>query len=131
MKWPWVSRERLVAAESDIAEWRRFTARLANDIEQERKRYDALLEKFTALRVAGAIREPRPGMELGMNEELLKMPVAKADELRDLIHERCGGDLRRRSLMLAQLKRDRLDGIDDDKIRERIETGVESAGVPL
>jgi hypothetical protein len=121
MKWPWVSREQYVLALATAAA---LESRL-NDAE---KRYDSLLEKFTALRVQGAVPEPKV---VTTNIDRTFQQLREDDELRDLIHEKAGTDFRRRGMMLAQLKRDRADKVPEETIRERIEDGVQSEGVPL
>lgn len=89
----------------------------------EAAKTQALQDRLLSLKLEGAT-EPRPTGPLPVTI------VPKSDELRDLIHERCGGDLRKRGMMLAQLTRDRADGVRDDDIRRRIEDGVATEGVP-
>lgn len=122
MKWPWVSRARLEQAE-DLLRLAHAENRRERDIAEQR--YDALLEKFTALRVQGAVPETPVVVEYPTRAP------GPPDELRDLIHERCGGDLRKRGMMLRQLKQDRLDRVSEADIRRRIEEGVSSDGVPV
>lgn len=87
-------------------------------------RYNDLLEKFTALRVAGAVPEPK------RDAAPAPLSAAKPDELRALIDQQCGSDLRKRKLMLGQLAIDRAEGKDEETIRQDILNGVQAEGVP-
>lgn len=122
MKWPFVSRERLDAAERFLA-LAHAEARRERDIADAR--YDALLEKFTALRVQGAVPEPKP------EAESQALPTLAVDSLKVLIGERCGNNVTLRKLMLRQLAIDRATGKSDDEIQKSIEQGVSSDGVPV
>lgn len=130
MNWPWVSRvalERAINASYDAnaraIEADARAAAAAELLASERRRYDSLLDKFTALRVAGAVPEPKA-------VEAAPIGPLAADPLRALIHERAGSDYRLRAMMLRQLEADRRDGVDEDAITARIEMGVQADGVP-
>jgi hypothetical protein len=133
MKWPWISRTQ---AEADLhyAHFERDTlaalreqdaASARREREMAAERYDALLEKFTALRIQGATPEPKPQEWDG-----LVAPAPKPDPMRDLIHERFGSDPRRLRMALAQLKVDRAAGVDADTIENAILNGYSPEGVP-
>ena len=128
MNWPFVSRaaheaairgkDAVIAMQDALAVEYRIQLKAADE------RYAQLLEQFTALRVQGAVPEPKPALEP------VAAPATPADELYALIDAKSGGNLRLRGLMLRQLELDRADGVDDDKIRESILHGIESSGVP-
>lgn len=121
MRLPFVSRERLEEARRDI-EASRAESRIA--LQRADERYEELLEKFTALRAAGAVIEPKP-------LTLAPIPAQKDDELRSLISEKCGRNYGLRAIMLRGLAKDRADGLSDDEIRQKIEQGVQTEeGVP-
>lgn len=146
MKWPWASRarledceRRLIAIECDLAAerasrigWERSSEHWMREAQAARierhannGRYDDLLEKFTVLRVAGAVPEIKP-----TEEQIRKIELQQPDELRDLIHERFGHDSRRLKMALSQLRADRAANVDDDTIRESILNGWSPEGVP-
>lgn len=129
MKWPWVSRAAYDAlnehhlsvqatllhqANSNAADWR-----------EERTRYDSLLEKFTALRLAGAVVVPPPVTAGAF------APPRPVDEMKELIDLQCGQDYRKRRMMLAQLAKDRAAGKSDDAIQREILSGVQGEGLPV
>lgn len=127
MSLPWVSRERLEQAERLLSIAHAETLR-ERDIAEQRydnllRRYDDLLEKFTALRVQGAVPELKPV------EYAVAQPVER-DELRELIADRCGTDMRKRGMMLRQLAADRAAQVPDEQIRAAIEQGIQPDGVP-
>ncbi len=111
-------------ADSRADEWQRLH-------EQERKRYDELLQTVLAMKSKGA--EVVPTLNGVITPELAQIPQAppEADALKALIHERCGGNVRLRSMMLAQLGRDRKAGKSDEAIEQSIMAGVSSDGVPV
>lgn len=123
MKWPWVSRHALEVAE-------KYAAFLEGSLQAERSRNDALQERLLALKMTGAVEPPKAPTSGYTTLEEAMSRSQQPDELRDLIHERCGADLRKRALMLAQLRKDRADGVDDGEIARRIVAGVQSDGVP-
>lgn len=88
-------------------------------------RYDVLLDKFTALRVAGAVSEPAP-----IVPSTVHPTEARDDDLFELIDERAGDNPRVRRMMLRQLARDRRANIDEQTIRAAILAGVQMDGVP-
>ena len=88
----------------------------------ERARYEALLEKYQSLKLAGAVEV--------MTYPIVPRPVSEPDEMRDLIDAKAGGNLQMRKMMLRQLAIDRADRVDDDTIRAAILTGVSADGVP-
>lgn len=122
MRWPWVSREsaeRLIAYHEQAAgEWKQL-CRI------EVAKTAALQERLLSLKMTGAVEVPKERERDG-----LTAPAPKADELRDLIAAKAGTNLRLRGVMLRQLAQDRADGLSAEKIAQRIEQGVESAGVP-
>jgi len=120
MKLPWVSR---AAYEAELAERLRETARanawwdkalaLLDKLARADVRYDALLDKFTTLRLAGAV-EP----------VVYTAPVPRpVDALEVLIGQESGGDVRKRAFMIKQLRKDRASGMSDDEIARRIING--------
>ena len=123
MSLPWVSREEYNVLKGiyDDAMERWTDAR--NDLLTERKRYDELLEKYHALKLQGA--EPVPPAA-----QYASRPPEPDDELKALIAEHSGGDIRKRYIMLRQLKQDRADGVSPEEIRRSIESGVQAEGVP-
>jgi hypothetical protein len=120
---PWVSRAH---HEEVIAAWRAAVEETRTPIRETFARFDALLEKYHALRLQGAEAPP----PLPKISELPPRTVVDPDaELKGLIAEQAGPDLRKRAIMLRQLKRDRLDGVSVEEIRKQIEQGVQSDGV--
>jgi hypothetical protein len=88
-------------------------------------RYDRLLDDYKKLRLQGA--EPIPPVIVTPRQ---LQPIEPEDaELTALVAEKAGDDLRKRAIMLRQLKRDRLDGVSVEEIRRQIEQGVQSDGV--
>lgn len=134
--WPFVSRaemEREVARaiqtnEMFIADREKAETRLAlveKVLDYEQRRNAELVDRLLSLKlVGGAVEVPKADVQ---HVAIVSPP----DELRDLIHSQCGSDLRKRGLMLAQLRRDRADGVDAEEIQRRIEQGVQSDGVPI
>lgn len=116
MSWPWVSRPLYDDAIQTVAAMREREVLLTN-------RYDALMEKYHSLKLAGAAPEPKPS-------EVQPLPARVEDEARLLISEICSTDYRKRSMMLKQLAMDRADGTNEDAILRAIRTGVQSNGVP-
>lgn len=116
MSLPWVSREAFDAVVKTAAVLMKENDRLS-------VRYDALLEKYHALKLQGA--EPLPPVVA----YAAKTP-APEEELTALIAAQAGTDLRRRGMMLRQLRQDRADGVSPDEIRRSIENGVQNDGVP-
>ncbi len=86
--------------------------------------YATLLDKFTALRVQGAVTDsadvPRG-----------TLPEVPVDPLATLIDARCGNNLRLRALMLRQLAVDRAAGVNPDDIEAAIQNGYPGDGVPI
>lgn len=60
MKWPWVSRAVLDDAEGRCRELTGRAFVLSEQVERERTRYDALLDKYHALKIVGAGLPPEP-----------------------------------------------------------------------
>jgi len=119
MKWPWVSRELFDTQKALID-------RTLDHLSNERERYYDLLGKYHALKLQGA--EPIPVVTV-TPRQLPPMEPEDA-ELTALVAEKAGDDLRKRAIMLRQLKRDRLDGVSVEEIRRQIEQGVRSEGIP-
>jgi hypothetical protein len=114
--WPWVSREAFDEVIRTMA-YHQQAVNVANE------RYDALLEKYHALKLQGAEAPP----------PVTQYPPRTAepdDELKALIAEQAGGDLRRRAIILRQLRQDRADGVSPEEIRRQIEQGIQADGVP-
>lgn len=112
MKWPGVALlERLLTqSHADL-----LAERAASDaarIEAD-TRYNALLEKFTALRLAGAVvPEPVP------------LPIErKRDPCAEAIMAKAGRDTHLQQMMFEQLGKDRRAGKSDDAILVEIQTG--------
>lgn len=118
MKWPWVSRHALEVAE-------KFASFCESSLQSERARNDALQERLLSLKTTGAVEPPKDREWDG-----LVAPAPKQDELRDLIHAKCGKNYHLRGIMLRQLTQDRADGVKDEEIEARILAGVQSEGVP-
>ncbi len=112
MSLPWVSREAFDALDKA---WHELHF-------ADLQRYDALLEKYHALKLQGAFI-PEPAVQ-----HTPRGPEPK-DELKALIAAQAGTDLRRRGMMLRQLRQDRADGVSPEEIRRSIENGVQSDGV--
>ncbi len=97
--------------------------------ELERRRYDALLQSFTAMKLKGAEVVPVAG---GLVEP---QPAPAPDphaHLKALIAEKAGRNYALRGAMLRQLTADIADGINPEQIEARILAGVSSdeTGVP-
>jgi hypothetical protein len=93
------------------------------------RRYDTLLEKFTMLRMQGAaisVPEAVPQYAPASKPQAID---PEEEELKALVADQAGPDLRKRAIMLRQLKRDRLDGVSVEEIRKQIEQGVVADGV--
>lgn len=111
MKWPWVPRGDLVVAQLQARIWE-------DNWNVERKRVAQLENLLYGTKEPVAPEQPAP------------LPPKKEDEARTLIHEMCGKDLKKRALMLKQLKADRAANVSEDKIIEAIQQGVQPEGVP-
>jgi hypothetical protein len=116
MSLPWVPREALAALD---AAWRTIHA---SDVE----RFNALLDKYHALKLQGA-EAPPPVVQVTPRQ--LQPIEPEEEELKALVADHAGDDLRKRAIMLRQLKRDRLDGVSVEEIRRQIEQGVQGDGV--
>jgi hypothetical protein len=123
MSLPWVSREHYDLLSHNYEQaW--VQIRAERTIAETR--YDALLEKYHALKLQGAEAPPTiADLPLGVS----RGPDPDA-ELKLLIAEQAGTDLRRRGMMLRQLRQDRADGVSPEEIRRSIERGVQSDGIP-
>lgn len=123
MRWP-VSRDRLDAMQRllDIAHAEARQERSIADA-----RYDALLEKYQALKVAGAVEAPKPPAFV---EAATVTQRLKDDPMLPLIANRSGGNLRLRAMMLRQLEADRAANVSDADIEAGILNGVPGSGVP-
>lgn len=124
MKWPWVSREQY----DDYVRAHRMLGdeltRQRNALDAERARYDALLDKYHALKFVGAtIPEPVRPLER-------KDP----DPLMQAINVLSAGKPGLRTTMMQQLATDRANPLlDDADILQRIQSGVsvyDDEGVP-
>ncbi len=115
MRWPWVSRARLDDAnrghEATIAFWRQCY----ND---ERKRHDALADKYHALKLAGgAVAEPPlQRVEPKPPDLVTQAMIAKAKGSRILLKQFSEFIAEQRSLGLSEpeIAQAILDGVDDD-----------------
>lgn len=126
--WPLVWRERAEHAERMAEFYRRGNETMLGWYNAERAKNEALNERLLSLKMVGAVEPPKQtisGLVAGV-----ALAQAKPDELRDLIDSKSGGNLRKRGMMLKQLAQDRADGMDPEKIAQRIEQGVSSDGVP-
>lgn len=116
MNWPWVSRAALDEALTQRDYWHRVASDAAT-------KNDALTERLLSLKMAGAAEVPP------QSQPLLAGVGVQPDEMRDLIDQACGSNLAKRRMMLRQLAIDRADRLEDDTIRARIVSGVQSEGV--
>lgn len=107
-------------ARKDAADWQGL-------FDNERQRYDTLLQTTLALKVQGATVVPVAG---GVVEPPAPVPTPKPDELKELIYNKAGTNYPMRAMMLRQLSADRAAGLTDDEIRSQIATGISSDGVP-
>lgn len=123
MRLLWVSRERF----EQVCEFHRIQVQYTGDharrVIEERARYDALLEKYHALKLQGAVAvEPQT-------------PIARkeVDEVTQRINVLSAGKPGLRAQMLKQVQSDRLlNGLNDIEILQRIEAGVTTDdGVPV
>jgi hypothetical protein len=94
----------------------------------ERARYDALLDKYQSLKMAGAADVLR-------NEPCLPSPTAplprqESDDMLAMIDMIASGNLQMRKRMLRQLAFDRAAHVDEETIRNAIANGVSGNGVP-
>jgi hypothetical protein len=121
MSLPWVSR---LAFEAVV----NHAASLIKENDRLSVRFDSLLEKYHALKLQGAEAPPPivPVQVAAPRDEAFW----GVDEMKTLIAEQAGTDLRRRAIMLRQLKQDRADGVSPEEIRRSIENGVQSDGIP-
>lgn len=110
----------LAASEANVGEWQRLH-------EQERRRYDELLQTVLAMKAKGAEVVP---VATGVVTPPETLQPAEPDELRALIGDLCGSDTRKRGMMLRQLAADRAAGVKDEDIEQSIRTGISSDGVP-
>lgn len=118
MRWPFVSRGKYeMAFNLHIAVRDQYSARLEmaqHNLAEMRKQYDALLDKYHALRAAGAnptshALPPAP------------RPAKPADEAIESVVERFGGNakLRRRLQKYVNLERQKPDA-DEERIAENV-----------
>ena len=91
-------------------------------------RYDALLDKYQSLKLAGAVEVPTPLP--GYPDAIVSRIQLPTDEMHDLIAAKAGSNIPMRKQMLRQLAQDRASGVDDDTLRQAILNGVTSDGVP-
>lgn len=112
MRWPWVSREDF------DAQTEQATSLLAD----ERQRYDALLEKYHALRTSGAsVPEPKP--------EPRKAP--EPDAVTQAIIKKSGNSKLLRKHYAEYVANCRAGGIGEDEIAQSILVGeTDDGGVP-
>lgn len=133
MKWPFVSR---AAANERIAELRTLLDAVNATRNDERReaqaraegaevRYQALLDKYHALKVTGAVVVTEAQ---AAKIELQDRPPV--DEMKELIGEVCGKNYAKRAIMLRQLALDRAAKVEESLIRAAILNGVPSDGVP-
>lgn len=110
----------LAASEANVEEYKRLH-------EQERRRYDELLQTVLAMKAKGAEVVPVAAGVVTPPEALAREP----DHLRALIADVCGPDLRKRGMMLRQLTIDRAAGVPPEDIERAIRSGISSDdGVP-
>lgn len=109
-----------------IAQLRAHLAAADAALVTERARYDALLQTVLAMKAKGAETVPVANGAV----EPPTAPAEEPDELKALIDVQCGGDLRKRRMMLAQLATDRAAKVSPDDIKAAILNGVQADGVP-
>lgn len=139
-QWPWVRRATLETVRSEARVWEQsyhaVESQNAGLLELIRRHDDAfekldarfvgLLDKYTSLKLAGAVEVPKPEP----TAPIVQRVEIPRDELKDLIAEKCGTDSRKRGFMLKALAADRANGVKDDVIRQAIEHGITVEGVP-
>lgn len=109
MKWPWVSRDDRLAVV--VTEYARQTVELD---QRWQARYDALLDKYHALKVSGAsVPEPAPTLQHPDYDPVQAAITAKA-----------GPDRKLRAMMRREAMQSRAAGIPDIEIIQAIEQGV-------
>lgn len=120
MKWPWVSRAVVDEAEGQARELVGRSFALTQQLECERARYDALLEKYHALKVVGAA------------PEVIRAPIEapEPDPVTQAILARSHGNARLYQHHVAFANRQRALGIDETNIALAIQIGMpDDAGV--
>jgi hypothetical protein len=123
MRFPWLSRDSLELARASAVSEHENAQHLRYLLTDVTSRYDALLEKFTALRLAGAV-EPAP--------VIVPPAPREPDALETLVAQQADGDVRKRALMIKQVRKDRASGVSDDEIAMRIIGGMSvTDGVPV
>lgn len=129
MRLPWVSRAHYELLEHNYGELRTDNHRKIETqdrtlaaLERSDKRYDTLLEKFCAMKLAGGVIADTPA------------PIERKeqDEVTRRINILSVGRPGLRAQMLRQVESDRtLQGLDDVAILQRIEAGVTAdEGIP-
>lgn len=106
-----------------------MVASMRADMAAERARYDALLDKFTALRMVGAVAAPG-NAEWTMTSVPSPVAAPPHDKMLALIDAKAGNNTRIRGMMLRQLAADRAANVSDEDIRAGIMNGVPGNGVP-
>lgn len=96
--------------------------------ELERRRYDELLQTFTAMKLNGAEVVAVAG---GIVTPPAPLPADPLAHLKSLIGKKAGRNYDLRGVMLRQLALDVDDGVDHETIEARILRGVEPEGVPI
>ena len=136
-RWPWqsvviadvIERRRVSEVsqlQADLASQEDATAQAMRLFETERRRYDELLATVFAMKAQGAVVVPTPNGVV-QPEAPIQRPT---DPLHELIADQCGDDVRKRAMMLRQLKIDRAAKVPEEDIRAAIINGVQSVGVP-
>ena len=121
-RWPWVSRTAWDFAAQECADLQRRVQAQAEDARVERIRYDALLDKYHALKLVGAAVPVTPSPPREPREH---DPIAAA------IYARAGGDRRLIRAMGQFAKDQRTMGAGIEEILTQIEQGVlDDDGVP-
>lgn len=120
MKLPWVSREALDYAKQEAREWSRLCSDMnAREVETSR-RYDALLEKYHALKVAGAAAPPAPAQPREV--DAVTQAIIAMSRGRPLLYQHYA----------TYVTKARALGVDDETIAKAIIEGEpDDQGVPL
>lgn len=125
MNWPWVSRRAYDLMSDQRDEAKADVKRLADA--NLALREDII--RMSANPVATPTRTIGSTVPIRLSD-LRPLPAPERDEMKELINQQAGGDIRKRKMMLAQLAKDRADNVSDEDIEAAILNGVGSNGVP-
>lgn len=111
LRWPWVARWVYDSVQDDLSVVR---SDLQTEIASWRIRYEALLDKYHALKLSGAsVPEPTPTLLIPAFDPVLAAITAKA-----------GPDRKLRAMMSREAIQSRAAGVPDIEIIQAIEQGV-------